>query len=656
MNLLAELQNRFAAALATLVDDYQPLLEMVRRSTDARFGDYQANCAMPLQGKLGRKSREIAEQIVAALKIDDLCEPPEIAGPGFINLRIKDEVLASQLNEAVADARLGCPTQQPARTYVVDYSAPNVAKPMHIGHIRSTVIGDSLCRVLRFLGHRVIGDNHIGDWGTQFGMIIYGCRYLAEHATEPEGTIGYYAQLYRLTNQLVEYHKGKAEVAAIQHNIEELSAELARAEAAVAAAGADKKALKKAEGDHRRIQNKLAETRQELEDLQAKLAAVDNDPVKSRLAQEHHDIGNRVLLETARLHSGDPENLALWKKILPPCLALLDAMYKRLGVKFDYTLGESFYHDRLERVVHELQEKGLATESEGAVVIFLEGFDTPMLIRKRDGAFLYATTDLATIQYRMEQWKPDAILYVVDHRQSLHFEQLFATARRWGYGDVELKHIGFGTVLGEDGRPIKTRSGWSVDLSDVINEVVAHAAKVVAEADTEGELSPEQRAEVAEVVGVGAIKYFDLSHNRTSDYRFSYEAMLNLRGNTATYMQYAFARCRSILRKAGVDPDTLRASGAKIVLTDPAERALALELARFAEAVAEVPLDYRPNLLTSYLFDQVAKSFSTFFENCPVLKAPSDEVRASRCLLVDLTSKVLKKGLELLGIDVVERL
>jgi arginyl-tRNA synthetase len=289
-------------------------------------------------------------------------------------------------------------------------------------------------------------------------------------------------------------------------------------------------------------------------------------------------------------------------------------------------------------------------------VIFLEGFDTPMLIRKRDGAFLYATTDLATIQYRMEQWKPDAILYVVDHRQSLHFEQLFATARRWGYEDVELKHIGFGTVLGEDGRPIKTRSGWSVDLSDVINEVVAHAAKVVAEADTEGELSPEQRAEVAEVVGVGAIKYFDLSHNRTSDYRFSYEAMLNLRGNTATYMQYAFARCRSILRKAGVDPDTLRASGAKIVLTDPAERALALELARFAEAVAEVPLDYRPNLLTSYLFDQVAKSFSTFFENCPVLKAPSDEVRASRCLLVDLTSKVLKKGLELLGIDVVERL
>src|SRR5690606_35627799 len=298
-------------------------------------------------------------------------------------------------------------------------------------------------------------------------------------------------------------------------------------------------------------------------------------------------------------------------------------------------------HDRLEKVVRELQEKGLATESEGAVVIFLEGFDTPMLIRKRDGAFLYATTDLATIQYRMEQWQPDAILYVVDHRQSLHFEQLFAAARLWGYQDVELEHIGFGTVLGEDGRPIKTRSGWSVDLSDVIDEAVSHAAKVVAEADTEGELSEEQRAEVAEVVGVGAIKYFDLSHNRTSDYRFSYEAMLNLRGNTATYMQYAYARCRSILRKAEVDPEALRESGAKIVLTDPAERALSLELVRFAEAVAEVPLDYRPNLLTSYLFDQVAKSFSTFFENCPVIKAPSDEVRASRCLLVDLTSKVL---------------
>ena len=422
------------------------------------------------------------------------------------------------------------------------------------------------------------------------------------------------------------------------------------------AAAADKKALKKAQSDQRRAQAKLVEARQELEDLQAKLAAVETDPLKARLAQEHHDIGNRVLLETARLHTGDPENLALWKQILPPCLALLDAMYERLGVKFDYTLGESFYHDRLERVVTDLQAKGLATESEGAVAIFLAGFDTPMLIRKRDGAFLYATTDLATIQYRMEQWQPDAIVYVVDHRQSLHFEQLFAAARRWGYQDVELKHVGFGTVLGEDGRPIKTRSGWSVDLSDVINEAVAHAAQVVAEADTDGELTAEQRAEVAEVVGVGAIKYFDLSHNRTSDYRFSYEAMLNLRGNTATYMQYAYARCRSILRKAEVDPEALLTSGATIVLTDPAERALALELVRFAEAVAEVPLDYRPNLLTSYLFDQVAKSFSTFFENCPVIKAPSDEVRASRCLLVDLTSKVLKKGLELLGIHVVERL
>jgi arginyl-tRNA synthetase len=334
-------------------------------------------------------------------------------------------------------------------------------------------------------------------------------------------------------------------------------------------------------------------------------------------------------------------------------------LYDRLGVTFDETLGESFYHDRLAKVVGELRAAGIARESDGAECVFLEGYDAPMIVQKKDGAFLYGTSDLATIQYRQERWQPDALLYVVDHRQSLHFEQLFATAKKWGYDQIEFQHVSFGTVLGEDGRPYKTRSGDTVGLLGLLDEAVERAAAIVAANDDAkpggAELSAEARSEIAKIVGIGALKYADLSQNRTSDYTFSYDKMLAMNGNTATYMQYAYARVRSIFRRGGIDAAALRKSGAKITLSAPAERALAVELLRFAAALEDVIADYRPNQLTTYLF-ALAGRYSTFFDQCPVLKAETEELRNSRLLLCDLTARTLKQGLALLGIDVVEQM
>jgi arginyl-tRNA synthetase len=376
------------------------------------------------------------------------------------------------------------------------------------------------------------------------------------------------------------------------------------------------------------------------------------------LVKSHANIGDAVLAETAALHAGDPTNRALWERFLPPCLAEINETYRRLDVRFDHALGESFYEDALAGVVNDLKQKGLAKPSEGAMCVFLEGFEVPFIVQKQDGAFLYATTDLATIQYRMREWKPDAILYVVDHRQSLHFAELFATARLWGYDDVELQHISFGTVLGEDGRPFKTRSGSSVGLSGLLDEAVDRAHAIVCENDNgrpETLLSEEERRIVAERVGIGAIKYADLAHNRTSDYKFSYDKMLAMNGNTAAYMQYSYARVRSIFDKGGVDADKLRAGGATFSLDHPAERALALALLQFSEALDRVVLDYRPNLLTDYLFD-LASKYAAFFENCPVLRADTDELRTSRLSLCDLTARTIHRGLELLGIQIVERM
>ena len=578
MSILVELKERFRAALTGMTDDPTPLLDAVRPSQDAKFGDYQANFAMSLGKQLRRPPREIAAKVVGRLDVADLCQKPEIAGPGFINLRVHDDLLAARLSAAVGDARLSVAPIAHPRAFVVDFSAPNVAKPMHVGHIRSTVIGDALCRVLRFLGHTVTSDNHIGDWGTQFGMIIYGFRNYRDEAAYRRNPVEELARLYRLVRKLTD---------------------------------------------------------------------------------EKPELHEAVLAETAKLHAGDPENRKLWAEFLPHCNDEIERIYKRLGVTFDYTLGESFYEDQLPGMVEDLQRRGLARESDGAICVFLDGIETPMIVRKKDGAFLYGTTDLATIRYRVETWRPDAILYVVDHRQSLHFKQLFAAARLLGYKDVELRHVSFGTVLGDDGRPFKTRSGDTVGLEGLLDEAVRRALEIVAandDAKPDGcELSNEQRQQVAERVGIAALKYADLSQNRTSDYVFSYDKMLAMTGNTATYMQYAYARVRSIFSRGNVDVEALRRAGSPILLDSPAERALAVALLRFVESLDMTVADYRPNQLTAYLYE-LANCYSTFFEQCHVLRAENDGLRQSRLLLCDLTARTIQKGLELLGIEVVEKM
>jgi arginyl-tRNA synthetase len=550
---------------------------------------------------------------------------------------------------------LGVAKSARPRTIVVDYSSPNVAKPMHVGHIRSTVIGDALYRILKFLGHQAISDNHLGDWGTQFGMIIYGFKHFGDRAALVRSAVEELTRLYKLVNSLVEYQEARRE------KIPVVEQKIADAEKQVPTAG-DGKDPKKDAKRQRQAEGQLSELRSDLRGLQAKVAAVENDRELCKLAEAHSDIGQQVLFETARLHSGDRTNVELWRDILPACLAEIEVMYKRLGVTFDHTLGESFYHDRLRGVVEDLEKKGLAEESDGAICVFLENSGVPMIVQKKDGAFLYSTTDLATIQYRMSEWRPEAILYVVDHRQFLHFGQLFAVARLWGYRDVELQHIAFGTVLGEDGRPFKTRSGKSVVLSDLLDEAVERAHVIVSQNDDalpEPLLSPEDRRVVAERVGIGAIKYADLAHNRTSDYVFSYDKMLAMTGNTAAYMQYSYARVQSIFAKGrtrtGLDESAIRNPKSEILLNTPQERALAVALLQFSETLDRVVADYRPNHLTAYLFE-LATRYSSFFENCPVLQAETEALRASRLVLCDLTARTIKLGLNLLGIEVVERM
>ncbi len=651
MNALGLLRQRFASALHVWVDNpdasisdksetagpvldektIQSLVELVLPSQDARFGDYQANCPMPLGKRLGRPPREVAEQLVGRLQIDDFCEPPTIAGPGFINVRLKDSWLIGQLQKAVTDdQRLGVHPVASPRTYVVDYSSPNVAKPMHVGHIRSTVIGDAICRVLKFLGHRAISDNHIGDWGTQFGMIIYGYKHFVDEAAFQEDTVAELSRLYQLVNGLVEYHDIRdQQLPALEQKITEQQQKVEQAEGALdpgaTPAVTPPKEQKKAAKRMRQAKSQLAEYRQQLADLQKKLAHVEDHPQRAAMAAAHADIRASALAETAALHEGDATNVSLWKRFLPPCLAEIDETYQRLGVTFDHALGESFYHDQLAGVVASLTEKGLVRESDGAQCVFLQESQAPLIVQKQDGAYLYATTDLATIQYRMRTWSPDAILYVVDHRQSLHFRQLFTTARLWAYPDVELEHISFGTVLGEDGKPYKTRSGTAVGLSGLLNEAVSRAHAIVSANDDgrpEPMLSADQRRQVAQRIGIGAIKYADLAHNRTSDYVFSYDKMLAMTGNTAAYMQYSYARVRSIFSRGEVDIRALRTLAAPLGLDSPAERALAMTLLQFSEALERVASDYRPNHLTNYLF-QLASRYSEFFEQCPVLKADS---------------------------------
>ena len=564
------------------------VLSQIKASSDSKFGDYQFNGSMGLAKEAKVSPRKVAEKIVEFFALPDVLEPVEIAGPGFLNLRIKPQWLAQKIQEMAADPRLGVLKPEKVKTFVIDFSSPNVAKPMHVGHLRSTILGDSLARTLRFLGHTVITDNHLGDWGTQFGIILHGYKNMLDEKAFQNEPVKELARLY------VEVRK-------------------------------------------------LFKTPEEI-------AKGVIDPVQ-----------NACRDETAKMHKGDQTNLELWRKFMPLCLGEIDLVYQRLGVRFDHTYGESFYQPFLNKVVQDVSASGLARESEGALAIFLTEDATPALVRKSDGAFTYMTTDLATIQYRVEQWKPDAILYVVDSRQSLHFSQLFQIAQQWLGQQTRLEHISFGSVLGADRKPIKTRSGDAVaSLDQLLDEAVRLAKEVYQgayhqEGETQSKESLEDLNRVGDVVGIGAVKYADLCQNRTSDYVFNWEKMMAMEGNTATYMQYAYARNRSIFRKGEFNPDNYRNASIPVLLDTAEERGLALQLFRFEEAITLALVDYKPSLITSYLWD-VAKAYSVFFQNCPVLKAPNEGIRQSRLLLCDLTARVLKQGLELLGISVLEKM
>lgn len=654
MNFQAELRLKLRAALEGLVPDPEPFAAMLRPAQDPRFGDFQINCAMPLAAQMGRPARDVAQQLVDSLDLDELCDAPEIAGPGFINLRLRDDLIAAETTKLLSDERLGVPVASSSKVVVIDYSGPNVAKPMHVGHLRSTVLGRSLELVMRHLGHQVITDNHLGDWGTQFGMILYGYKNFRDAAAYQSAPVQELARLYRLVNQLCDYHDLRAELPKLRDSLAEQEQQVASDESA-AAAQPKNKDLAKAVKKSREV---LDERAAAIASAEKKIAAVDSDAELAALAAAHPRISELARLETAKLHAGDAENVRLWNEFLPACLDALNAMYRRLGISFDLTLGESFYNPMLAEVVRELQDHKIAVESDGAVCVFIEGNAAPFIVRKADGAFSYATSDIATIKYRVETLHADVILYVVDARQSEHFELLFATAAKLGYGGIDCRHIKFGTILGNDRRPYKTRSGDTVGLESLLNEGIERARAIVDENDNSKpapELSEDQRARIAEIVGLGGIFYADLKHNRESDYVFSWDKMLAKTGDTATYIQYAYARVMGILRKGDYAADDVRKLSGPIHLATPTERRLALQLNRFATALEDVVAEYRPNLLTQYLLE-TANIFAAFFDECPVLKEADASLKESRLRLCLGTADILRTGLRLLGIQVAEQM
>ncbi|MDB5389142.1 MAG: argS [Planctomycetaceae bacterium] len=653
MNILAEIRSRFASVLSVYTDQPAQYLEMIRPVEDSRHGDYQANFAMKLAKLCNQNPRDLALAVAAKIELSDICAPPDVAGPGFINLRLSDGWLGTEINRMAADDREGVAPVVSPKTYVVDFSGPNVAKPMHVGHLRSTVIGDAICRILRFLGHQVLGDNHIGDWGTQFGMIIYGYKHFLNQAAFEQDAVLELARLYRFVNQLCDYH----DLRALQPKLDKgLAEKLEEIDAAAAAPGDEKQKQKL----QKKLTGELEVIREQIADSRKKLSTVESNPQVEALARQHPEIAVKSRLETAKLHGGDPENLKLWNQFVPACLDAIQGVYDRLNIHFDLSLGESYYQPQLAAVVADLKEKGLARESEGAMCVFIPGTETPFIVQKTDGAFTYATTDLATIKYRRQPLHADAMLYVVDTRQSEHFKMLFETARLWGYGAVEFKHVNFGTILGEDGKPYKTRSGDTVGLESLLDEAVGEALKVIeseelANGEDRPKLAADVKQRVAEIIGLGGIKYADLKHNRESDYKYSLKKMLAKEGDTATYMQYAYARVCGIFRKCDVERDVVRQSPDRIVLSHSKERNLAVQLARFGEILESAMSEYRPNILTDYLF-QTANAFSSFYDECSVRDAETPELRASRLRLVDLTARVLARGLELLGIETIEQM
>ncbi len=544
---------------------------LVHPTTNPQFGDYQANGVMAAAKAHKLNPRDLAQKVTSQFDSTEIPATWEIAGPGFINFHLDPVWLGRTLLAAALDERLGMEPAVRPETIVVDFSAPNIAKPMHVGHIRSTILGDALTRVLRFLGHTVITDNHLGDWGTQFGMLMVGYRTLLDRAAYKRDPLAEMEHIYK----------------AVQ-------------------------------------------------------AQTKTDPAVAVRARE----------ELAKLQKGDPDNIALWQEFMAVSRKAFEQIYSRLNVRFDYWLGESFYNSMLPDVVQTLQDKGLARPSEGAICIFFDDdpelADKPFLVRKQDGAFLYATTDLATAKYRAETFHPDRIIYVTDSRQQLHFKQLFAAAQRWGY-TMALEHIWFGTILGEDGKPIKTREGEPIKLEALLDEAEARARAIVR--DKNPSLSEEEQDHIARVVGIGAVKYADLMQNRTADYRFSWDKMLALDGNTAPYLQYVYARIRSIFRKGELENWQLE-PGMDVRLLAPEEQDLAKQMIRWGDTLLEVERTYKPNLLAAFLYD-LATKFNLFYQAHAVLKAPA-EVRPTRLLLCNLTARYIRKGLELLGIETLE--
>ena len=586
-----QIETRLQQAVSAVLPDADASTVLVRPCPDPKFGDYQSNALISLAKTRKMNPRQLASDVVAKLNVSDLCEPVEIAGAGFLNFRLTAAALSKALEGAVSGSLFFDPAAKP-RTVVVDFSSPNVAKPMHVGHIRSTILGDSLSRALRLLGHRVVTDNHIGDWGTQFGMLIVGWNTLLDRAALEREPLAEMERIYKA------------------------------------------------------ISSKC-------------------DPDKPGYDATTHEAARNELV---KLQRGDEKNLAIWHEMIRLSQKQFDEIYGRLGVKFDQTLGESFYNPRLQPVVDDLMAKGIARESEGAKAVFSDGKfppkedpflihrdgewqPNPLLIQKSDGGFNYATTDLATIAYRLKTWHPDEIVYVTDGRQQLHFQQVFAAFRRWRpelAGKVKLAHVWFGSILGDDGKPLKTRSGENVKLAELLDEAEERAFKTVSEKNPG--LSEEQRREIARVVGLGAVKYADLLPNRQSDYMFSWDKMLALNGNTAPYLQYAYARIRSIFRKGNIE----QMAGNSLQLSAPEEIALAKHLLNFGLTLEAVADEYRPNFLCNYLY-ALAGRFTAFYENCPVLKSEGP-TRLSRLTLCDLTSKVLKQGLDVLGIETLEQM
>jgi len=651
MNPLSEIRARFSTVLSGMVDDPVNLLSMIRPAGDSKFGDYQANCAMPLGKQFGKPPREIATELCEGVQVTDLCQKIEIAGPGFINLTIDNDWLKRGLTTALKDDRLGVTKVSEPKTFVIDYSSPNVAKPMHVGHVRSTFIGDSISKVLRFVGHTAISDNHLGDWGTQFGMIIYGYKHFLNESAYQAAPVAELGRLYKYVRKLMDYHAAVKRLPELETMQDELKSKQAGLESTESQG--DKKADKQLKKQLRQLKSKIADQAESLSELKAQIAEVTNDAVLAKDASEHPNVNQNAQLETAALHEGDATNQGLWEEFLPLCREDMQKIYDRLDIKFDYELGESFYHNELANVVSDLTEKGFTKESEGAVCVFLDNHNAPMIIQKRDGAFLYSTTDLATIKYRMEKWNADACLYVVDHRQSEHFEKLFDVARLWGFDEVELAHVAFGTVMGPDGKPYKTRSGDTVGLSGLLDEAESRALEIATNQNSE--LTEDRHREIANVIGIGGLKYADLSHNRASDYEFNYEKMLALRGNTATYLQYSYARVQGILRRTEADVESIRKDPGDFIFENDVERQLGLKLIRFGEALDEVLVEYKPNVLCNYLFE-LSQLFAQFFDQCSVKDANSEDLKKSRLQLCDLTARTIRGGLELLGIGVLDKM